>query len=402
MLQIVSWLEKSQAKDGRWLPKSRENDIAGRQSLLLTSLVARALSEAQKAGVKVSGAVLAGAYHHISQFSDQTDEPYMLANFVLAALDSGDEALLGNAIARLISMGREERGGLYWDMHTNSPFYGWGTAGRYETTGLAVSALAAWRDKHPVSTDLDPYIRRGLVFLLQGRGATGSWSSTQSTLRAMRAIADASSALGNVGGHGGTLEVRSNGRVVKSVTLPGDPKATDPILIDLSAYISPGGNQITLIPSVATGSALVRLTSTHWLPWEQTKPRSSPELQFAVAFDRLTSSPGEPIRCTVKAERIGFSGYGMMLAEIGLPPGAEVDRSSLESVVENGSLGLDHYEILPDRVVMYLWPKAGGAAFDFYLSARNAMIAKSAPFILYDYYNPEALSELAPFRWTVK
>ena len=402
LLQIVSWLEKAQAKGGRWLPRRSEDDKASRQSLLLTALVTRALSEAQKAGIKVSGAVLAGAYHYISQFTDQTDEPYMLANFVLAALDSGDEALLGNAVARLASMSREERGGVYWDMRTNSPFYGWGTAGRYETTGLVVSALTAWRTSHASSTELDPQIRRGLVFLLRGRDATGNWFSTQSTLRAMRAIADASSALGNMGGRGGTLEVRSNGRVVKTLALPNDPKATDPILMDLSAYISPGDNEISLVPSISTSSSLVRLTSAHWLSWEQTKPRNSPELQFAVAFDRLSSSPGEPIRCTVKAERIGFRGYGMMLAEIGLPPGAEVDRSSLESVVEDGSLGLDHYEILPDRVVVYLWPKAGGAAFDFYLSARNAMAAKSAPSVLYDYYNPEALSELAPFRWTVK
>ena len=92
----------------------------------------------------------------------------------------------------------------------------------------------------------------------------------------------------------------------------------------------------------------------------------------------------------------------MMLAEIGLPPGADVDRSSLESVLQDGSIGLDHYEILPDRVVLYLWPKAGGSSFDFFLTARNAMVAKSGASVLFDYYNPEALSEIAPFQWIVK
>ncbi|HBY63910.1 MAG TPA: hypothetical protein DEH78_29135 [Solibacterales bacterium] len=402
LLQIVAWLEKAQSKDGRWAPRSIESDQEGRQSLLLTALVTRALGEAQKAGINVSGSVLGGAYHYISRFTDQTDEPYMLANFVLAALDSGDEALLGNAVARLASMSREERGGIYWDMRTNSPFYGWGTAGRYETTGLVVSALSAWRASHPASTELDPQIRRGLVFLLRGRDATGMWFSTQATLRSMRAIVDASSALGNFGGHGGSLEVRSNGRLAKTIPLPSDPKATDPILLDLSPYMLPGDNEISLAHTSLTGSALVRLSSSHWIPWEQTKPRNSAELRFEVAFDRLSPNVFEPIRCTVKAERVGFKGYGMMLGEIGLPPGAEVDRASLESVVGDGSLGVDHYEVLPDRVVLYLWPKAGGTAFDFYLSARNSMVAKSAPSVLYDYNNPEALSELAPFRWSVK
>jgi hypothetical protein len=48
----------------------------------------------------------------------------------------------------------------------------------------------------------------------------------------------------------------------------------------------------------------------------------------------------------------------MMIAEIGLAPGAEVARASLELVMKNVSLGVDHYEILPDRVLFYLWPKA--------------------------------------------
>jgi hypothetical protein len=91
----------------------------------------------------------------------------------------------------------------------------------------------------------------------------------------------------------------------------------------------------------------------------------------------------------------------MMLAEIGLPPGAEVDRSSLESVVNDRSMGLDHYEIRSDRVVLYLWPRAGGATFDFFLSARIPMLAKSAGSMLYDYNNPEALSEVPPFVWNV-
>ena len=146
----------------------------------------------------------------------------------------------------------------------------------------------------------------------------------------------------------------------------------------------------------------MRFSSSYWLPWERTNARSSPELRLAVQFDRLEARAGEPVRCSVKAERVGFRGYGMMLAEIGLPPGAEVDRASLESVIEDGSLGLDHYEILPDRVILYLWPRAGGSSFDFFLSVRTPMFAKSAPSILYDYYNPEALSELVPFRWTVR
>jgi hypothetical protein len=210
--------------------------------------------------------------------------------------------------------------------------------------------------------------------------------------------------LGVNNGRGGTIEIRSNGRAVRTVAVPSDPKATDPLLVDLSAVLAVGGNEISLVPrgSAAIGTALLRLTSSHWIPWHQTKTRNSPELRFEVSFDRMDIPAGEPVRCTVTARRVGFRGYGMLLAEIGLPPGAEVDRSSLQALRMDRSLSLDHYEVLPDRVVFYLWPEAGGSTFDFFLTARYPMKAKSGASTLYDYYNPEALAEVPPTSWTVR
>ncbi len=398
---LASWLENRQQKDGTWISAAGNAALKERQTLLLTGVVMKALAAAKKAGLKIRAASLSGAYHHVARFIDSTDEPYMLAQFILAAIDSGDESVLGDAVARLTALGRDERGGVYWDLKTNTPFYGWGTAGRYETTGLVVSALSAWRAAHPDSAGVEGPIRRGVAFLLRGRDATGGWYSTQSTVRAMRALADASVALGGFGGTGGTMDVRSNGRLIKVVAMPGDPKATDPITVDLSAFLPAGENRIALTPSAGMQAAMMRYSTTHWVPWEPAKVRTSAELRLAVQFDRLESRAGELVRCTAKAERVGFRGYGMMLAEIGLPPGAEVDRASLESIIDESN-GVDHYEILPDRVVLYLWPAAGGSSFEFLVSARVPMVAKSGPSILYDYYNPEAMAEVPPVLWTVK
>ena len=55
----------------------------------------------------------------------------------------------------------------------------------------------------------------------------------------------------------------------------------------------------------------------------------------------------------------GYNGYGMMLAEIGLPPGADVDRASLDHTMKESNWGLDQYDVLPDKLVIYLWPRAG-------------------------------------------
>jgi hypothetical protein len=92
----------------------------------------------------------------------------------------------------------------------------------------------------------------------------------------------------------------------------------------------------------------------------------------------------------------------MMIAEIGLPPGADVDRQSLDAAVEASGGTLNHYDILPDRIVAYLWPQAGGTTFHFRFRPRFAMNAKSAPSLLYDYYNPDARVAVTPTIFRVE
>jgi hypothetical protein len=118
-----------------------------------------------------------------------------------------------------------------------------------------------------------------------------------------------------------------------------------------------------------------------------------------VDFDRQEAKVGEALACRVEAERIGFAGYGMMIAKIGLPPGVEVDRESLEGTKQNG---VDGYEVQPDRVVFYLWPSAGGSKFQFVFRPRFGINAMSAPSVLYDYYNPEADAAVLPVRFNVQ
>jgi uncharacterized protein YfaS (alpha-2-macroglobulin family) len=92
----------------------------------------------------------------------------------------------------------------------------------------------------------------------------------------------------------------------------------------------------------------------------------------------------------------------MLLAEIGLPPGAEVNRASLEQALRSAG-SLYRYEIQPDRIVAYLWPAGKSVArFQFTFRARFALDARTAPSRLYDYYNPDAQTVVAPTRFIVQ
>jgi hypothetical protein len=125
-------------------------------------------------------------------------------------------------------------------------------------------------------------------------------------------------------------------------------------------------------------------------------PEGRQALRLAVHFDKTQASPGDAIDCRVEVERIGGQGWGMMLAEIGVPPGSDVDRASLENAVAASGWQLNHYEVLPDRILVYVWPSAGGTKFHFSFKPRFEMHAYSAPSTLYDYYNPEAYVAIAP------
>jgi len=106
------------------------------------------------------------------------------------------------------------------------------------------------------------------------------------------------------------------------------------------------------------------------------------------------------LECSVQARRFGSQGYGMMLAEVGLPPGAEVDRSSLAKLLDEGTIS--RYELQPDRVVFYLWPgSAAGTQFNFRMTPRYGIRAKGAPATLSDYYNPDLRVVLAPRLFSV-
>jgi len=63
---------------------------------------------------------------------------------------------------------------------------------------------------------------------------------------------------------------------------------------------------------------------------------------------------GELVTCRVVVPSRKSDDFSMRIVEVGLPPGAEVDRASLErALTANSSLG--SYDVLPDRVVFYVW-----------------------------------------------
>jgi hypothetical protein len=106
--------------------------------------------------------------------------------------------------------------------------------------------------------------------------------------------------------------------------------------------------------------------------------RKAKELDMEVRYTALTATVNDSMACDVVISRPSFRGYGMMLATIGLPPVAEVDRGLLESLIAEGKSGVDSYEVEPDHVTFYVLRRAADVMFRLVLRPRYAMTARAA------------------------
>jgi len=394
------WLVEQQAKDGHWQPKYGYDDSG------LTAYIIVTLAESKNSTndplKKILHESVSRALAYLSDAHRDLSEPYALAESAIATSNLGDRQRASVAISKLIKMATPEHGGMYWVLEHNTPFYGWGHAGRVESTAMAVLALATVDPTDETRRLVDA----GTLWLLQQKDRYGVWYSGQATVDVLAALLKGidTNAYRNPDAR---LAAAVNG---KAVPLDGgwSPTSDAPAVIDISALIQPGDNTIVVQDGSALSTASIQAVAEYYIPWtgiavtEATRPGDSDALRLAVRFDKTEARAGEEVRCSIDAERIGSRGWGMMIAEIGLPPGSDVDRHVLDDVVSNSGWTVSHYDVLPDRLVLYLWPNAGGTQLTFTFHPRYGLKARSAPSVLYDYYNPEALVALPPADFNIK
>ena len=417
-----TWLLNQAKPDGHWADNSYwikdENQV---RSALLTAYIARVLTmtrlETPGTGKNqlesMSNEALERALVWVKPHAEQYDEPYLIASYALALSGAGgtdDRINLDHALERLRSVVHTEGDGAYWSLETNTPFYGWGRAGRLETTALVIEAL----QRGPNQKSDDKLISRGLLFLLSNQDRYGIWYSTQATVNVLQALGSFVSE--NGGAQHSSVEpgktedasILVDGKLTTHVTLPAVRELSPPITTDLSRFVSTGVHRIEIQRSGQSSQASGQIVATYYVPWDSTKRdrpsrlESSDALELRVHYDKTTVGVGDVVSCEVTAKRIGFSGYGMMLAEVGLPPGAEVDRSSLEHAMSGSAWDINQYDVLPDRLIFYIWPHAGGTTFSFSFRPRFGLSAETTPSVLYDYYNPDASSVVMPTEFVVQ
>lgn len=400
------WLIRQQRTDGSWNKKySWEEKEDAARAKATTTYVARTLamlaknSDASKTVLKktdsaASTSALTKALQYLSSRNAEIDDPYSLALFGLAALDSGDQTLAASIAQRLTTLAKDENDGAYWNLESNTAFNGWGYTGRIETTALAAQLFIRLKTEREL-------VGKAMIFLLKNKDRYGVWYSTQTTVNVLDAFV-ASMAAEN-GGVPQQVQVIVNGQIAQTVEI--GPDKLDQITVALNGKLTSDKNEIEL-RSNERSPVMAQLVANHYISWQDADSsgrnvNQTRALRLDYKCDRSDAAIMQEISCSVEAERIGFRGYGMLLAEIGTPPGADVSRESLQAAMD-ADWSLSRYDILPDRVVLYMWSKAGGTKFNFKFKPRYGINAQTPASIVYDYYNPEAQATVAPLRFAVK
>jgi len=408
--QARAWLLKQLSAHGVWQGANYQGQFSDWVTSYYTSYVTRVLAQdlqhpsADQKVLETERNAVYRALDFLSTRAINDNDPYLFALIVQAKLAIHEDP--SKEIDALLAATHPEGDRSYWAAEHKTVFYGWGYAGRIETTALVLDALASAKQQGRASAALESALSKGTLFLLQNKDRYGVWYSTQATVNVLQSLVRQFDFAAPVSEPAHPIQILVDGKPATELALSADARQITPIHGDLSAFLSPGEHRVEL-RGVPASRASAYLTAVYYLPWtdplvtgSSTRSGDSESLRYSVKFDRTTSAVGDTILCTVRAERVGFHGYGMMLAEIGLPPGADVDRASLDALSPN-AWDVQSYEIQPDRVVFYLWPRAGGTTFSFSLKPRFAMSAQSAESLLYDYYNPEARASVPPASFSI-
>jgi hypothetical protein len=407
-----NYLLKQQRADGSFTKKyyGEAAEDAGRAKLF-TSYVARTLAQIKarndgKFSSENFETALQKALSYLKTRNAEIDDPYALALFGLALLDAGNADAARETVERLAKIAKAENSSVYWNLESNTPFYGWGTAGRIETTALVLQLLQKFRVQSSKLKDErggeqasanEQLISKATIFLLKNKDRYGVWHSTQTTVNVLDAFLASLAESRNQ-----TLEVFLNGAKLKDFAVADEQ--IEPFVLDLTERLG-GANRLE-IKGAGDAQVMAQIVQAHYVEWRDAEisnrnVNDSRAARLDYKCDRTTAQIMETVNCAVEAERVGFKGYGMLLAEIGLPPGADVSRESLEKAFEK-DWSLSRYDVLPDRIVVYMWAKPGGSKFNFSFKPRYGVNAQTPASVVYDYYNEEAKAVVAPLKFTVK
>jgi len=379
-----------QEKDGTWAPDKSylHSESWGKiqeSNLLPTAYITWALLESNFKTDELSGALT-----YIKAHIKDTEDPYTLgiiANALVTADPKDPE--VARTFSKLMEMKVEEEDKVYWKSKISTITFSHGDTANIETTAIIAYAL--------IRVGLYPEaVNKVINYLIHSKDPYGTWHSTQATVMALKTL------LQSVGKAAretqATMTISINDK--KAAALEVTPATSDVLRqVELKEFVKKGTNKIR-IELEGKGALLYQIVRKYYMPWKKEKPEKE-LLSIAVDYDRTELTKNDMVTCKVKitCERPGIA--NMVIVDLGVPPGFEVQAGDLEELV--GSKVINKFNLTGREVIIYIekLEHAKPIEFSYRLRAKFPIKAKTPESKVYEYYNPEVKAVAQPVELMV-
>lgn len=386
-----NWLVGLQQKDGSWEPDKGgiAEGIINRQTdtLRVTAYITWALAES---GYR--GAALDRAFAYLDAHWRKAKDPYALAVLANAYLTSGRKGdTTGQVVNALAKAATVEKEIAYW--RTDGPTFTSAQDGSadLETTALATYALVK-SGRHVVLTN------KAITYLIRSKDSFGTWQTTQATVWSLKALlASLKKAAQDIDA---TVTVQVNGKQAGEFCItPEDYEVVRQV--DAKQLIHDGDNRVK-ITLKGKGSALYQIVSKYYLPWALVRPPKQELLSIDVSYDRTSLRTDDLLTARVSVVNNDPRACNMVVIDLGVPPGFEVQTADLDRLVEKQVM--EKYTIAARQIIVYLDKLASRKPleFSYRLRAKFPIKAATPASRVYRYYNPEVEATAKPVELTVR
>ncbi|MBN1420429.1 MAG: alpha-2-macroglobulin [Planctomycetes bacterium] len=356
----AEWIASHQKADGSWSPIGfiHHQELIGGMGgdYALTGFVAGALAQY---GADPTGALPKALAYLSAGRTAVADDAYALAIAALALSEiPGGEAAADAVIEDLLELAVDEGVGIHWTPHP------------IETTSYAALALME-RERLEAQGALE--------WIATQRNALGGYGGTQDTVMAIRALVAA--AIGESRDLDLVVRVMQGGAEIDQVV------ANAANFDLLQTRLLPSAGTVELVAE-GRGSVGYQIAKRFHVPGSLVPPPKDMALEVRYGAEHVDVD--DLVDVFVRVAYTGLAEKtGMAIIDIGIPTGFSAERSTLDGLVEAGTL--KRFDIAGRKAILYVEALARETPLEFSFQVRALFPVRAAPVPskAYDYYDPD-------------
>lgn len=383
--RVQNWLVSQQKADGAWdnAGATHGEAIASMKDpkFPLTAYLVWSLAHSGfRGGARDKGV------QYLKKNLGSTKDVYALAlaAIALATVDPKDKDAR-DLIAQLDDQKTEEKETVHWKIGGQTFSYAHGDAASIEATSLIAMAMMK-------TGGFSASTNKALGWLVKARQAGGAWGSTQATILALRAL---NAGMGGQKQEGAvTIKATLNG-VTRTFQVTED-QADVLQLADFKDATVKGRNLLEVAVE-GKSNMMIQAVARYFQPWKDVEVKEEVKpVEVRVTYDRTKLSKDDVLKMQVALRYHGKEPTYMVIVDLGLPPGFQLDPSAFEKMVEKKQI--EKYSVTPRVATLYFGGLKPGQQelFECELRAKYPIKAKTPETKAYEYYTPANRDVAAP------